>query len=72
MSLAGKKLNELYSSLMYVNCFAHFLHNCAKRVRAPSTNIDEIIATIKATTIKSKDRKKDFHDAGLPSSPEPL
>ena len=32
-------------------------------------NIDEVIATIKAATIKNKDRKKDFHDAGLPSPP---
>ena len=35
-------------------------------------NIDEIIATIKAATIKNKDRKKDFHDAGLPSPPDPV
>ena len=37
------------------------------RVRAHFKNIDEVIATIKAATIKNKDRKKDFHDAGLPS-----
>ena len=42
------------------------------RVRTHFKNIDEIIATIKAETIKSKDRKKDFHDAGLPSSPDPV
>ena len=35
-------------------------------------NIDEIIATTKAATIKNKDRKKDFHDAGLPSPPDPV
>ena len=27
---------------------------------------------IKAATIKHKDRKKDFHDAGLPSPPDPV
>ena len=32
-------------------------------------NIDEVIATITAATIKNKDRKKDFYDAGLPSPP---
>ena len=42
------------------------------RVRAHFKNIDEIIATIKAATIKHKDRKKDFHDAGLPSPPDPV
>ena len=31
-----------------------------------------MITTIKAATIKNKDRKKDFHDAGLPSSPNPV
>ena len=72
MSLAGKTLKELYASLMHVTCVAHLLHNCAMRVRAHFKNIDEIIATIKAATIKNRDRKKDFHDAGLPSPPDPV
>ena len=42
------------------------------RVRAHFKNIDEVIATTKAATIINKDRKKDFHDAGLPSSPDPV
>ena len=67
ISLAGKILKELYPSLMHVTCVAHLLHNCAMRVRAHFKNINEAIATIKAATIKNKDRKKDFHDAGLPS-----
>ena len=41
------------------------------RVRAHFRNIDRVIATIKAATIKNKDRKKDLHDAGL-SSPSDL
>ena len=72
MSLAGKTLKELYPSLMHVTCVAHLLHNWAMRVRAHLKNIDEIIATIKAAAIKNKDRKKDFHDAGLPSPPDPV
>ena len=71
MSSAGKTLKELYPSLMHVTCVAHLLHNCAMRVRAHFKNIDKVIATIKAATIKNKDRKKDFHDAGLPS-PDPV
>ena len=54
---------------MHVNCVARLLHNCAMRVRAHFKNIDEVIATIKAATIKNNDRKKDLHDAGLPSPP---
>ena len=72
MSSAGKTLKELYPSLMHVTCVAHLLHSCAMRVRAHFKNIDEVIATIKAATIKNKDGKKDFHDAGLPSPPGPV
>ena len=68
MYSAGKTLKELYPSLMHVTCVAHLLHHCAMRVRAHFKNIDEVIATIKAATIK--DRKKDFHDTGLPSPPD--
>ena len=74
MSSAGKTLRELYPSLMHVTCVTHLpsdLHNCAMHVRAHFKNIDEEIATIKAATIKNKNRKKDFHDAGLPS-PDPV
>ena len=67
MPLAGKTFKELYLSLTHVNCVAHLLHNYVMRVRAHFKNIDEVIATI-----KSKDRKKDFHDVGLPSPPDPV
>ena len=56
---------------MHVNCVAHLLHNCAMCVRVHFKNIDEVITTIKAATIKNKDRKKEFYDAGLPSPPDP-
>ena len=60
MSLARKTLKELYPSLMHVTCVAHLLHNCAMRVRAHFKNIDEIITTIKAATIKTKIARKIF------------
>ena len=41
-------------------------------VRAHFKNIHEVIAAIKAATIKNKDGKKDFHDAGLTSPPDPV
>ena len=52
MSVAGKTLKELYSSLMHVTCIAHLhntsiLHNCAMRVRAYFKHIDVVVATIK-------------------------
>ena len=67
MSLAEKTLTELYSSLMHVNCVAHLLHNCAMRGCAHFKTIGEVIPTI-----KNKDRRKDFHDAGLQFPPVPV
>ena len=69
MSLAGKTLN---SFLIHATCVGHLLHNSAMRVRAHFKNIDEVTAAIKAATIKNKDCKKDFYDAGLPSPPDPV
>ena len=57
---------------MNVDCVAHLLHDCAMRVRAHYKNIDEVIATIKAATMKNNDRKNDFQDAGLPFRPDPV
>ena len=72
MSLAGKALKKLYLSLMHVNYVAHLPLNYAVHVRAHFKNIDEVIATIKAVTIKSKDRKNDFDDADLLSLHDPV
>ena len=36
------------------------------------TNIDEVIVTIKVATIKNKECTKNFHNAGLPSPPDPV
>ena len=69
LSLAGI---TPYPSLMHVNCVVHLLYNRVICVRAHSKNIDEVIATIMAAIIKNKDRKKDFHDAGLPSPSDPV
>ena len=72
MSLTDKILKELYSFLMHVTCLTRLLHSCAMRVRAYFKNIDEVVATIKAATIKNKDRKHDFHEAGLPLPSNPV
>ena len=72
MYLAVKTLKELLPIFDVCHCVAHLLHNCAMRVRAYSKNIDEVVATIKAATIKNKDRKNDFHKVDLPSPPDPV
>ena len=40
MSLAGKKLKKLHSSLIHVNYVEHVPHYCAMRVRAQFKTID--------------------------------
>ena len=40
------------------------------RVRTYFKKFDKVVATIKGTSIKNKDCKKDFHDAGLPPPPD--
>ena len=72
MSWAGKTLKELYPSLRHVNCVARLLQTALCVCLLIVKSIDEVLATIKAATIKNKDRKIDFHDAGLPSPPDPL
>ena len=67
MSSAGKTLKDLYPSLMHVTCVAYFYITALCVCVLILKIVDKVIATIKAATIKSKDRKKDFHDAGLPS-----
>ena len=41
MSLDGKTLTELYSSLMRVNCIEHLLHYCTMRMHTHFKSIDE-------------------------------
>ena len=69
MSLAGTLLEELYPTLMHVTCIAHVLRNWAMQICAFLKNVDDVVATIKAATIKNKDCKNDFREAGLPSPP---
>ena len=51
---AGKTLKRLYPRLFHVTCLAHLLHNCAIKVRAHYTAVDEVIARVKAATVKNK------------------
>ena len=54
MSLAGKTIKKLYPSLMHVNCVVLLSRNCAMHVCAHFKNIDGVLASIKAATIKNK------------------
>ena len=56
---------------MRVTCIAHLLHKSAMRISAFFKNINDVVATTKAATIKNKDRKNDFPETGLPSPRTP-
>lgn len=70
MLAAGKILKEFYPNLFHVTCVAHLFHNCAEKVRAYYSNVDNLISSIKASTLKNKNRKNKFRLIGSP--PEPV
>ena len=69
MTAAGRLLQQLYTRLFHVTCTAHLLHNCAEKVRAYFSDVDDLIATVKAATVRSKDRKELFASIGYPPQP---
>lgn len=70
MISAAKTLKELYTQLFHVTCIAHLLHNCALRVKSYFDSADNLIARIKAATVKNKTRQDMFQAIGKP--PEPI
>jgi len=51
---AGNVLKSLYPKLFHVTCVAHLLHNCAMKVKSHFHDVDQLIASIKAATVKNK------------------
>ena len=72
MLKAGHTLKIMYQSLLRVTCTAHLLHNCAEHIRAYFKATDNLISSIKAATIKNKDRRSLFTAAGLSAPPQPI
>ncbi len=54
MVAAGNILKSLYPKLFHVTCVAHLLHNCAMKVKSHFHDVDQLIASIKAVTVKTK------------------
>ena len=70
MTAAGKNLKVFYPNMFHVTCLAHLLHNCCLKVRSFYTKVDKVISTIKAATVRNKERRNLFADIGYP--PEPI
>ena len=54
MTACTAALKLLYPRLFHVTCMAHLLHNCAEKVRSRFQQVDNLIAKIKAMTVKNK------------------
>ena len=71
MIAADITLKSLYPKLFHVTCVAHLLHNCAMKIKSHFENVDQLIAKVKAVTIKNKTRQAKFSAIGYPPQPDP-
>ena len=58
MIAAGITLKSLYPKLFPVMCVAHLLRNCAMKIKSHFEDVDQLIAKIKAVTIKKKTNRQ--------------
>ena len=69
---AGKTPKSLHSKLFRVTCVAHLLQNCAMKIKCHFKDVDQLIAKVKAITIKNKTRQEKLLSAiGYPPQPVP-
>ena len=71
MIAAGITLKSLYPKLFHVTCVAHLLHNCAMKIKSHFEDVHQLIAKVKAETIKNKTRQAKFYAIGYPLQPVP-
>ena len=53
MIAAGITQKSLYPKLFHVTCVTHLLHNCAMKIKSHFKDVDQLIAKVKAVTIKN-------------------
>ena len=70
MIAAARTLKVLYPQMLHVMCLAHLVHNAAMKVKMHFDKVDELIACVKAATVKNKSRRALFDGIGI--SPEPV
>ena len=71
MIAAGITLKSLHPKLFHVTCIAHLMHNCAIKIKYHFEDVDQLIAKVKAVTMKSKTRQAKFSAIGYPPQPVP-
>lgn len=70
---SGNAIQNLYSKIIYVTCFAHGLQRLAETIRMNNIKIDKIIANAKKVFLKDPSRIKIFKNMvpTLDIPPEP-
>ena len=66
MIAAGITLKSLFLKLFHVTSVAYLLHNCAMKIKSHFEYVDQLIAKVKAVTIKNKTRQAKFSAIGYP------
>ena len=69
MIAVGITLKSQYPKLFQVTRAAHLLHNCATKIKSHFEDVDQLIAKIKAITIKDKTRQAKFSAIDYPPQP---
>ena len=60
MIAAGITLKSLYPKLFHVKCVTHLLQICAMKIKSYFEDVDQLIAKVKAVTVKNKSRQAKF------------
>jgi len=69
MVVACNVLKSVYPKLFHVTCVAHLLHNCAMKAKSHFHDVDQLIASIKAATVKNKRQASTVCCYWLPTQP---
>lgn len=66
MVKAVRQMKTTRPNLLHITCLAHLLHNCAIRIKSFYKDVDSVIASLKALTIKNKATSSLFAEIGKP------
>ena len=71
MIAAGRTPKSLYPKLFHVTCVAHLLCSCAMKIKSHFEDVNQLIAKVKAVTIKNKITQTKFSAIGYLPQPVP-
>ena len=69
MTAAGRVVKQTYPRLLNITSVDHGLHNAAERIHPKYENVDKLIAAVKASMVKNKDRRAKFSTINSPPQP---